>query len=92
MMTVKFREPLSAQACIIVSSKFPSASFNLKIPQKMQGRFFSGRRVEASLYSGKERYNRTIGGGDDDQSDMEVDGDEKKRLDDFADWLMNEED
>lgn len=56
----------------------------------MQGRFFAGRRVEAFLYSGKERYNRTIGGGD--HSDMEVDGDEKKRLDDFTDWLMNEED
>lgn len=58
--------------------------------QKMQGRFFAGRRIEAFLYAGTERYNRTVGSGD--HSDMDVDGDEKKRLDDFADWLMNEED
>jgi len=75
VMTVKFRDPLSAQACII----------------KMQGRFFDGRRVEAFLYSGKERYNRTGGGGD--HNEMEVDDEsEKKRLEDFANWLMNEGD
>jgi HIV Tat-specific factor 1 len=57
--------------------------------QKMQGRFFAGRRVEASLYSGKERYRRTVGSGD----GMEVDGDsEKKRLDDFANWLLTDGD
>jgi len=75
IMTVKFREPLSAQACII----------------KMQGRFFAGRRVEAFLYSGKERYTRTVGGAD--YAEMEVDDEsEKKRLEDFANWLMTEGD
>lgn len=53
----------------------------------MNGRFFSGRRVEASLYSGKHRFNRSgaasisEGGGEEG---------ERKRLDDFANWLMAE--
>ncbi|KAF7985034.1 hypothetical protein HWV62_8861 [Athelia sp. TMB] len=43
VMTVKFREPLSAQACVI----------------KMNGRFFAGRRIHAELYSGKQRFKRS---------------------------------
>jgi HIV Tat-specific factor 1 len=77
-------------ALLWVASDTLDCSSRLMFQQKMQGRFFAGRRVEAFLYAGKERYNRTVSGGD--HSDMEVDGDEKKRLDDFADWLMNEED
>lgn len=55
----------------------------------MNGRFFAGRRIEASLYSGKQRFKRS-GAGD----EFEGGGDEaeKKRLDDFAQWLMTEED
>jgi HIV Tat-specific factor 1 len=55
----------------------------------MHGRFFSGRRVEASLWVGKQRFKRS-GAGD----DIEGDGDdsEKKRLDDFAQWLLTEGD
>ncbi|EGO00293.1 hypothetical protein SERLA73DRAFT_180800 [Serpula lacrymans var. lacrymans S7.3] len=73
VMTVKFRDPLSAQACIL----------------KMSGRFFDGRRVEASLYAGKQRFKRS-GASD----EIEGDGDEaeKQRLDDFASWLMTEGD
>jgi len=43
IMTVKFRDPISAQACIL----------------KMHGRFFAGRQVEAYLYSGKQRFKRS---------------------------------
>ncbi|KZV95134.1 hypothetical protein EXIGLDRAFT_739792 [Exidia glandulosa HHB12029] len=43
IMTVKFRDPVSAKACVL----------------KMNGRFFAGRRVEAWLYEGKEQYRRT---------------------------------
>ncbi|KIK67446.1 hypothetical protein GYMLUDRAFT_1020457 [Collybiopsis luxurians FD-317 M1] len=73
VMTVKFRDPLSAQACVL----------------RMNGRFFDGRQVEASLYSGKQRFQRS-GAGD----DFEDEGDEaeKKRLDDFAQWLLTEGD
>ena len=55
----------------------------------MNGRFFDGRKVEAFLYSGKQRFKRS-GTGDDQEG--EGDEEEKKRLDNFADWLMNEGD
>jgi len=72
IITVKFRDPLSAQACVL----------------KMGGRYFDKRRIEAELFAGRQRFKRSgagddIGGGDDD---------ERKRLDDFANWLMTEED
>ncbi|EIW83023.1 hypothetical protein CONPUDRAFT_52939 [Coniophora puteana RWD-64-598 SS2] len=73
VMTIKFREPLSAQACVI----------------KMNGRFFDGKRIEASLYAGKQRFKRS-GAGDEMEGD--TDEAEKKRLDTFAQWLMAEGD
>lgn len=74
--------------------KFPAESSQgsktdtITSPQKMNGRFFAGRRIEASLYLGKQRYRRTGAGedGDDDGDDAE-----KERLDDFANWLMSED-
>ncbi|KAI0341922.1 hypothetical protein BDW22DRAFT_1358014 [Trametopsis cervina] len=73
IMSVKFRDHLSAEACVI----------------KMNGRFFAGRRIEATLYAGKQRFKRSGGG-----EELEGDSDEaeKKRLDDFANWLMTEGD
>ncbi|KAL0574955.1 hypothetical protein V5O48_007000 [Marasmius crinis-equi] len=73
VMTVKFRDPISAQACVL----------------KMNGRFFAGRKIEASLYSGKQRFRRSGAG-----EEVEGEGDEaeKKRLDDFAQWLLTEGD
>ncbi|THH06512.1 hypothetical protein EW145_g4031 [Phellinidium pouzarii] len=73
IMTVKFRDPISAQACIL----------------RMQGRFFDGRRVEASLYSGKQRFKRS---GTHSNVEGEGDAADKKRLDEFANWLMTEGD
>ena len=55
----------------------------------MNGRFFAGRRIEASLYAGKQRFRRSGAG---DEFDGEGDEDEKQRLDDFAQWLMSEGD
>jgi HIV Tat-specific factor 1 len=56
----------------------------------MNGRFFAGRKVEASLYSDKQRFKR----GDvvEDGLDGANDAAEKQRLDDFAKWLMTEGD
>jgi HIV Tat-specific factor 1 len=54
----------------------------------MQGRFFAGRRVEAYLYAGQERFKRSKGEGDEVLGDGE--DSERKRLDDFAQWLMDE--
>ncbi|KAF8629666.1 hypothetical protein AX17_005605 [Amanita inopinata Kibby_2008] len=71
IMTVKFRDPLSAQACVL----------------KMNGRFFAGRRIEASLHSGKRKFKHS--GGEDEQAD---DTEANKRLDDFGKWLISEGD
>ncbi|KAI1794179.1 hypothetical protein LXA43DRAFT_1092109 [Ganoderma leucocontextum] len=70
VLTVKFKDPLSAQACVI----------------KMNGRFFAGRRIEAALYAGRQRFKRS-GYGDNFGEGEEG---EKQRLDDFAEWLMAE--
>lgn len=55
----------------------------------MNGRFFAGRRVEAFLYTGKQRYQRS-GGGEEAEGDGDGDEAEKKRLDNFAQWLLTE--
>lgn len=55
----------------------------------MNGRFFAGRRIEAFLYTGKQRYRRS---GVGDEHENEGAEDERKRLDDFAQWLMTEGD
>lgn len=46
--------------------------------------------MEAYLYTGQERFKRSKGEDD----DMLGDGadEERKRLDEFAQWLMNEDD
>lgn len=72
IMTVKFRDPISAQACIL----------------KMNGRFFDGRRIEASLYTGQQHFKRSGAG----ENLEEGEDSDKKRLDDFAEWLMKEGD
>ncbi|MBW0519588.1 hypothetical protein O181_059303 [Austropuccinia psidii MF-1] len=43
VMTVKFKEPIAAQACIV----------------KMNNRFFAGRQVGAFLYDGNNRYRKS---------------------------------
>jgi len=73
IMTVKFRDPVSAQACVL----------------KMNGRFFDGRRIEATLFSGKQRFKRSGAGDEVEEEGAEA---EKKRLDDFAQWLLTEGD
>jgi len=55
----------------------------------MNGRFFDGRRIEASLYAGKQRFRRSGAG---DEAEGDDDAAEKRRLDDFASWLMTEGD
>ena len=58
--------------------------------KKMHGRFFSGRKVEASLWIGKQHFKR--GGVAEDVEESEGDEGEKKRLDAFAHWLLTEGD
>jgi HIV Tat-specific factor 1 len=55
----------------------------------MNGRFFAGRKIEAALYSGKQRFQRS---GAADEVEGEGDEAEKKRLQDFTNWLLSEGD
>lgn len=57
------------------------------IRQKMNGRYFAGRKVEAYLFDGKERFKKS--GPNRTQEDGEEAG-EKERLADFEEWLMAE--
>jgi HIV Tat-specific factor 1 len=77
----------------------PGASFSyytvtarddLYKPQKMQGRFFAGRKIEASLWIGKQHFKRS-GAAEDVEETGGYEG-EKKRLDAFAQWLLTEGD
>ena len=92
-MTVKFRDPISAQACVLVRL-FPSLmSLVLSAPantQKMHGRFFSGRKVEAALWVGKQSFKRS--GVAEEVEEIGGDEGEKMRLDAFAHWLLTEGD
>ncbi|KAJ1304654.1 hypothetical protein OPQ81_005795 [Rhizoctonia solani] len=75
VMTVKFKDPVSAQACIL----------------KMNGRFFAGRKITAEFFDGRQRFRKS--GHDASQANAEGEDDdqaERKRLDDFAEWLMKE--
>jgi len=91
-MTVKFRDPLSAQACVLVSNPNWTRATDIPITvlgQRMNGRYFDKRRVEAELFTGRQRFKRSgageeIEGGGEDA--------ERKRLDDFAKWIMTEGD
>jgi HIV Tat-specific factor 1 len=87
-MTVKFRDPISAKACIIVSGLGQLHELCSHTIQKMNGRYFEGRRVEATLYSGRQRFRRS-GTADDIGNESEA---EQKRLDNFAQWLLTEGD
>ena len=56
-MTVKFTDPLAAEACRI----------------KMNGRFFGGQAVIAGLYDGKHRYKKSgRGAAHDDEAKNEA--------------------
>lgn len=57
--------------------------------QRMNGRFFDGRRIEAYVYAGKQRFKRS---GTGDEAEGNSDEAEKQRLDEFAQWLMAEGD
>jgi HIV Tat-specific factor 1 len=48
----------------------------------MNGRYFSGRRIEAEIYDGKVRYKKTKGGNAGDEAENE-----EIRLEKFGAWL-----
>ncbi|SCZ90008.1 BZ3500_MvSof-1268-A1-R1_Chr1-3g01720 [Microbotryum saponariae] len=77
IITIRFKDEVSAQACIA----------------KMNGRFFGGRSIVASLLDPKQKYRRTgqgvslEGTGLDLEADEEASKAEKERLARYAEWL-----
>lgn len=75
VVSIKFEDKQDADRCIRV----------------MDGRYYSGRKLSAEAYDGRERYKtrknkegntQKVGGDDDD--------DEEKRLEEFGKWLENQ--
>ncbi|SCV68226.1 BQ2448_347 [Microbotryum intermedium] len=77
IITVRFKDEVSAQACIA----------------KMNGRFFGGRSIDASVLDPKKKYRRSgqgvslEGTGLDLEADEEADKADKERLARYAEWL-----
>nr|XP_031862309.1 uncharacterized protein CI109_002274 [Kwoniella shandongensis]KAA5529381.1 hypothetical protein CI109_002274 [Kwoniella shandongensis] len=72
----------------VMTIKFKDSVAALACVKKMNNRFFDGRRIYAGLYTGKERFKKSGGikeFGDDEE------GEEKERLDNFAQWLVDGE-
>ncbi|RHZ76044.1 hypothetical protein Glove_208g36 [Diversispora epigaea] len=65
VVSVKFKEKLSADACVL----------------KMNGRFFAGRRIEAQIFDGKRKFQKT------GSKSNETEEEESKRLEKYAKWL-----
>lgn len=53
----------------------------------MSGRWFSGRKVEASFYTGGQRFKKSGAAAVANDGDESA---EKERLEDFEKWLMAE--
>ncbi|CAG8802330.1 22886_t:CDS:2, partial [Gigaspora margarita] len=65
IVSVKFKDPLSAEACVL----------------KMNGRFFAGRKIEAHIFDGKQKYQKT------GSKSNETEEEESIRLEKYAKWL-----
>ncbi|CAG8546547.1 13953_t:CDS:10 [Acaulospora colombiana] len=65
VVSVKFKEQVSAEACVL----------------KMNGRFFAGRRIEAQIFDGKQKFQKT------GVASKETDEEESVRLEKYAKWL-----
>ena len=59
----------------------------MNVRQKMNGCYFSGRKIEASLFDGKERFKKS--GAGETQKDGEEAG-ESERLVAFEKWVEGE--
>jgi HIV Tat-specific factor 1 len=56
----------------------------------MNGRYFAGRRIEAYLFDGKERFKKSGPGQAHEDGEEAEEAEEKERLADFEKWLMAE--
>ncbi|KAL7006819.1 hypothetical protein EMMF5_003705 [Cystobasidiomycetes sp. EMM_F5] len=71
IVTVKFGDAISAQACVL----------------KNNNRFFGGRQLKAWLYDGKTRYQKSGGTEDAIIAGEDGEAAEKRRLEEFGRWL-----
>lgn len=74
----------------VVSIKFKNKQDVIKCILKMNGRFYTGRKLEADFYDGTKRYKTK----EDLKKQQNVDGDddeEQKRIEEFGNWLEREE-
>lgn len=58
--------------------------------QLMDGRYFSGTRVEAYIADGSEKFKKSSERKLQLGEDGEEEGEESKRLDEFGSWLEND--
>lgn len=76
IVTVKFTDPIAAQACVI----------------KNNNRFFAGRQLNAWIYDGKTRYRKSGAGEESAPKEGETAEEaEKRRLEEFGQWLEVED-
>ncbi|CAG8633379.1 16254_t:CDS:10 [Funneliformis caledonium] len=68
VVSVKFKDQLSADACVV----------------KMNGRFFAGRRIEAEIFDGKQKFQKT------GAKSGETEEEESARLEKYSKWLEQE--
>ena len=71
IVTIKFSDPISAQACVL----------------KNNNRFFGGRQLKAWIYDGKTRYHKGGAGDSLAVEGETEDDAEKRRLEEFGKWL-----
>lgn len=98
VVSVRFAEPEAARQCVQVCLLATQSFFPLFVPleyspfQVMDGRFFSGTRVEAYVSEGREKFKKTNErrAALEDMAERGIDAEdeeEKQRLDEFGTWL-----
>lgn len=74
----------------VVSVKFQNKDDAIECVKRMNGRFFGGQKLDASIYDGLERYKRAPKPGAATAGDNAAERDEEKRLQEFGNWLENQ--
>ncbi|KAJ3222603.1 hypothetical protein HK099_002115 [Clydaea vesicula] len=67
----------------VISVRYKDAASALACVKNMNGRWFSKRKIEASIYDGKLKYEKTI-------SSLENEEEEELRLKKYEEWLQNQ--
>ena len=92
VVTIKFSDPIAAQACIAVRHTCSAFTYLLTFccSQKNNNRFFGGRQLKAWLYDGKTRYKKSGGIESAILEGESGEAAERRRLEEFGRWLEND--